>query len=116
MRPKEYDSIHRRYYHDHPTSLNHNEPYMVPLENQYSVLNQARNPYHVLDNLNLQISKKYPIAQSRVNPIAFPQEESLDNEMRSWNTKQTSKDKDYQNMKYELEDLSNLLKRKEDQY
>ena len=52
------ERIHRRYYVDHPTSINHHEPYLIPLENQYSVLNRSRNPYYMLDHLNFQTEKK----------------------------------------------------------
>lgn len=52
MNSREYDLIHRNYYLDHPTSLSHREPYLTPLDNQYTALNRSRNPYHVLDHLN----------------------------------------------------------------
>ena len=52
MRNKDYDLQHRNYYLDHPTSINHQQPYITSLENQYSVLNRSRNPYQVLDLCN----------------------------------------------------------------
>jgi len=60
MKPRNnYDLVYRKYYLDHPSSINHHEPYLVSLENQYSVLSQSRNPYQVLDHLNYQMSNKY---------------------------------------------------------
>lgn len=58
MKTRDYDLKHRNYYFDHPSSPNHREPYLVPLENQYSILNRPHNPYNVLDHLNFEMFEK----------------------------------------------------------
>lgn len=48
----------RKYYVDHPTSINHRQQYLIPLQNQYSILNKSHNPYAALDHFSTDINQK----------------------------------------------------------
>lgn len=74
MKRNPSDPLYRHYYVDHPSSPTHRDPYLLPLENQYSILSRARNPYEVLDHLNFEVNQKYT-----KNAIATHQQESLTN-------------------------------------
>jgi hypothetical protein len=67
----------------------------------------------VLDHLNFHVTKKYDnLATSQYKY----ENESLDREMKEWTKRQEAKESEYRSLKGELKDLSNLLKRKEDEY
>jgi hypothetical protein len=53
-----FNDTYSKYYVNHPTSSNHQEKYLIPLDNQYSILNQSRNPYAALDKFSLDIHHK----------------------------------------------------------
>jgi hypothetical protein len=73
---------HRKYYVDHPTSINHHEKYLIPLQNQYSILNKSGNPYAALDHFSSDINQR-GMAKNNCY-LRTLEKESLNMELKSW--------------------------------
>jgi hypothetical protein len=106
-----FGDTYRRYYVDHPTSTNHQEKYLIPLQNQYSILNKTRNPYAALDHFSADIHHKTdPNNTSQVRAL---QKESLDLELKSWQRRQQERENDLRLARSEVRELEGLARLKE---
>lgn len=106
-----FGNPYRKYYVDHPTSINHQEQYLIPLDNQYSILNKSRNPYDALDQFSSDIyHKSQPKNASYLQNL---KKESLDLELKSWQQRQQERENDIRLARSEVRELEGLARLKE---
>jgi hypothetical protein len=98
-----FGDTYRKYYTDHPTSVNHQEKYLIPLQNQYSILNKSRNPYAALDHFSSDIHHK-SVAKNN-SYLRTLEKESLDVELKTWEKRQQERDNDLRLARSEVREL-----------